>query len=345
MSILVEKLQKKFNGFTAVKDVSFHVEDGAFVTLLGPSGSGKSTVLRCLAGLEIPNTGKIVIDEEDVTHIPVQDRKVGFVFQHYALFRHMNVIDNIAFGLRVRGKNRSERYEKANQLIKLVGLVGFEKRMPSQLSGGQRQRVALARALAPEPKLLLLDEPFGALDTRLRKGLRAWLRKLHDHIGLTTLLVTHDQDEAFEVSDRIIVMNNGKIEQDAPPKNIFNQPATEFVAAFVGETNRIEGIVQDGIVEWGPFKFSAAKNLANGTKARILFRPIDVYVSSKEESSAVTGTIQVTRFYGALEELKIILRGGSSITAQVPKGVALESGFAVGKRVFVNVTSYHVFVG
>ncbi len=343
MSILVGKLKKSFNGFMAVKDVSFHVEDGSFVTLLGPSGSGKSTILRCLAGLEIPDSGKIVINDEDVTHVSVQDRRVGFVFQHYALFKHMNVIDNISFGLRVRGKNKSERYQKAKQLLNLVGLKGCEKRMPFQLSGGQRQRVALARALAPEPKLLLLDEPFGALDARLRKGLRAWLRKLHDHIGLTTLLVTHDQDEAFEVSDRIIVVNNGEIEQDAAPKTIFNQPATEFVASFVGETNRVDGMVNQGNVEWGPFKFPAPSHLSNGTKACVLFRPIDVYVSSKQEAGEFPGIIQTTRFFGALEELKIILQGTYFVIAHVPKGVALQSDFKVGKRVFVNITSAHVF--
>lgn len=343
MSILVERLHKNFNGFVAVNDVSFHVEDGAFVTLLGPSGSGKSTILRCLAGLEIPDAGKIVINDEDVTHTAVQDRRVGFVFQHYALFKHMNVLDNIAFGLRVRGHDRAKRYHKAQQLLKLVGLEGCEKRMPSQLSGGQRQRVALARALAPEPKLLLLDEPFGALDTRLRKGLRAWLRKLHDHIGLTTVLVTHDQDEAFEVSDRIIVINHGKVEQDSSPKQMFNHPATEFVASFVGETNRVEGIVKEGSVEWGPFQFPAPSDLEDGTKAIVLFRPIDVYVSSQQDANFVSGTIQLSRFYGALEEFKILLKGAHSVIAQVPKGVALQSDFRVGKRVYIGITAAHVF--
>ncbi|MBI1869566.1 MAG: ABC transporter ATP-binding protein [Chlamydiae bacterium] len=343
MSIEVKNLQKKFNNFAAVRDVSFSVKDGEFVTLLGPSGSGKSTILRCLAGLEIPTQGEVIINGENVTRIPVQDRKVGFVFQHYALFRHMSLVDNIAFGLRVRKVSHKDRTEKAKHLLSLIGLQGFEKRMPSQLSGGQRQRVALARALAPEPKLLLLDEPFGALDARLRKALRAWLRKLHDQIGLTTLLVTHDQDEAFELSDRVLVVNHGTIEQDAPPKKIFNQPATEFVATFVGETNRIEGTVHNGIVEWGPFKFLAPSKIAHLTKASILFRPIDVYVSSKPESSEVSGIIHSTRFLGAIEELKIDLEGNCSVTAQVPKGVALQSDFRVGKRVYVGITAVHIF--
>lgn len=343
MSIKVKNLEKRFNGHVAVKKVSFSVEDGEFATLLGPSGSGKSTILRCVAGLEIPQDGQIIIDGEDVTRIPVEERKVGFVFQHYALFKHMTVLDNIAFGLRVRKVPRKERLEKSRELMDLVGLSGFEKRMPSQLSGGQRQRVALARALAPEPKLLLLDEPFGALDTRLRKSLRSWLRKLHDRVGLTTLLVTHDQDEAFEVSDRILVVHQGSIEQDATAKEIFNEPATDFVATFVGETNRVEGLVRHGVVEWGPFKFLPSPNLKEATKATVLFRPIDVYVSSHQEKDGISGIIRATRFLGSLEEIQINLEGDLSILAQMPKGVALESGFVVGKRVFVKVTSYHIF--
>lgn len=343
MSIEIKNLQKRFNGYVAVKNVSFSVADGEFATLLGPSGSGKSTILRCLAGLEIPESGQIIINNEDVTHIPVQDRKVGFVFQHYALFRHMSVLENIAFGLRVRKIPKNERIEKAKQLLDLVGLSGFDKRMPSQLSGGQRQRVALARALAPEPKLLLLDEPFGALDTRLRKVLRSWLRKLHDRVGLTTLLVTHDQDEAFELSDRIMVVNQGVIEQDASAKKIFNEPATDFVATFVGETNRVEGMVRHGVVEWGPFKFLPYPNLKEGTKATVLFRPIDVYISSHQEDNGMPGVIDSARFLGALEELHIKLDGNLSLLAQMPKGVALESGFVPGKSVYVKITSYHIF--
>ncbi|MBI1882591.1 MAG: ABC transporter ATP-binding protein [Chlamydiae bacterium] len=345
MSISVQHLHKHFNGFKAVNDVSFSVEDGEFVSLLGPSGSGKSTILRCVAGLEIPSSGQIMINSEDVTHIPVEERNVGFVFQHYALFKHMTVFENIAFGLKVRKIPRKERDEKVKQLLELVGLTGFEGRMPSQLSGGQRQRVALARALAPEPKLLLLDEPFGALDTRLRKVLRSWLKKLHDRVGLTTLLVTHDQDEAFELSDRILVIHQGAIQQDASAKTIFNEPATDFVATFVGETNRVEGMVRHGLVEWGPFKFIPLTNLKERTKATVLFRPIDVYVSSqKEKEDEVPGTIQSTRFLGALEELHIKLNDGDFILiAQIPKGVAHESGFGVGKKVYVKVTSFHVF--
>jgi sulfate transport system ATP-binding protein len=343
VSIEVKNLTKKFNDFTAVKNVSFSVADGEFVTLLGPSGSGKSTILRCVAGLEIPQGGQVLMGGENVTHIPVEERQVGFVFQHYALFKHMNVFENISFGLRVKKTPRKERLEKVRQLIDLVGLKGFEKRMPYQLSGGQRQRVALARALAPEPKLILLDEPFGALDTRLRKGLRTWLRGLHDKVGLTTLLVTHDQDEAFELSDRILVVNHGAIEQDDSAEMIFNKPETDFVATFVGETNRVEGMVRHGIVPWGPFKFLPSPNLKEGTKATVLFRPIDVYVSSTQEGNDCPGVIQSTRFLGSLEELQIKFDGNLTVTAQVPKGVVLQSGFVPGKQVYVKITAFHAF--
>ncbi len=342
MSIRIENLEKRFNGFKAVDRVSFTVSDGEFVTLLGPSGSGKSTVLRCIAGLETPNDGLIEINGENVTHIPVQERKVGFVFQHYALFRHMNILDNIAFGLRVRGVKKVYREKKAQELLELVGLAGLGKRMPSQLSGGQRQRVALARALAPEPGLLLLDEPFGALDTRLRKELRSWLKELHRRIHLTTLLVTHDQEEAFELSDRILVMNKGVVEQDAPPPHIFNQPATEFVAQFVGETNSVEGVVDSEVAKWGPFRFSAP-SMKNGERVSILFRPNDVYVTSRFEEGEAPGRISGIQFMGATEAIEIQLSNGLSITAHVPKGVAQQSGFNIGKQVYVAITTAHLF--
>ncbi|MDO8462425.1 MAG: ABC transporter ATP-binding protein [Deltaproteobacteria bacterium] len=342
MSIRIERLRKQFNGYSAIDNVSFSVSDGEFVTLLGPSGSGKSTVLRCIAGLERPDSGGIEIDGEDVTRIPVQERKVGFVFQHYALFRHMTVLENVGFGLRVRGVKRREWEGKAKELLELVGLSGLGGRMPSQLSGGQRQRVALARALAAEPGLLLLDEPFGALDARLRRELRTWLRKLHDRIKLTTLLVTHDQDEALELSDRVLVMNRGRIEQDAKPQAIFDKPSTEFVAAFVGETNRLVGVVHNDEVQWGPLKFGSY-SFSDGTRVAILFRPTDVYVSSQPEGSEVSGVIKTIQFLGATESMEIDLGKGFSITAHVPKGVAEQSGFTQGKKVYITVTRSHLF--
>ncbi|MFO1519983.1 MAG: ABC transporter ATP-binding protein [bacterium] len=342
MGIRVENLRKRFNHFVAVDNVSLTVADGEFVTLLGPSGSGKSTLLRCLAGLEAPDFGNIEINEQDVTYVPVQERRVGFVFQHYALFRHMTVLENIAFGLKVRGVKKKAREDRARELLGLVGLAGLEKRYPSQLSGGQRQRVALARALAPEPGLLLLDEPFGALDARLRKELRSWLKKLHERIKLTTLLVTHDQEEALELSDRVLVMNRGRIEQEAPPQKIFDQPATEFVAAFIGETNRVETTVEEGRVQWGPFTFGSYA-LVNGTRVAVVFRPNDVYVSSHEEKDLVPGVIRTVQFLGASESLEIEFEGGYVVTAHLPKGVGEASGFHEGKKVYVSVTRSHVY--
>ncbi|HBF13827.1 MAG TPA: sulfate ABC transporter ATP-binding protein [Deltaproteobacteria bacterium] len=342
MSIQVKNLNKKFNHYVAVNNVSLSVNDGEFVTLLGPSGSGKSTILRCIAGLESPDEGHIEINGEQVTHVPVQERKVGFVFQHYALFRHMTILENVAFGLQVRNVPKNEREEKAKQLLHLVGLSGLEKRMPNQLSGGQRQRVALARALAPEPGLLLLDEPFGALDAQLRKELRTWLRKLHDRIQLTSLMVTHDQDEALELSDRILVVNKGQIEQDATPHAIFNKPATEFVASFVGESNAIEGVVHEGTVAWGPFRFKAV-HLPTGTKVHVLFRPNDVYITSKREQGGWPGKIVSVQFLGSMEEVKIEIEGGISLLAHVPLGISEQSEFHSGKNVYIMLTRVHVF--
>ncbi len=342
MSIHIEHLRKQFNGYDAVNDVTFRVEDGEFVTLLGPSGSGKSTILRLVAGLETPDTGTILVNDEDVTRIPVQERKVGFVFQHYALFRHMTILENVAFGLRVRGVKKRTRESTARELLDLVGLSGLSHRMPSQLSGGQRQRVALARALAPEPGLLLLDEPFGALDARLRKELRTWLKKVHDRIRLTTVLVTHDQEEALELSDRVLVMNRGRIEQDAPPQAIFDKPSTEFVAAFVGETNRVEAVVRNGAIYWGPLSFGSF-NIDDGTRILVLFRPSDVYVSSHPTEGCIPATIKSRQFLGPTDAYSLHLSEGFAVTAHVPKGVGEQSHFVEGKEVFVSVTRSHIF--
>src|SRR5437764_263169 len=232
--IVVEHLTKEFGSFTAVDDISFHAEDGRVTALLGPSGSGKSTVLRMIAGLERPSGGRIAIAGEDQTEASVQERRVGFVFQHYALFRHMSVRDNVAFGLNVRKVGKDEMGRRVDELLELVHLAPFADRYPHHLSGGQRQRVALARALAPRPKVLLLDEPFGALDARVRQDLRLWLDELHRELGVTSLLVTHDQEEALELANEVVVMNDGRIEQRGTPEQIYNEPETPFVAGFVG---------------------------------------------------------------------------------------------------------------
>jgi sulfate/thiosulfate transport system ATP-binding protein len=238
MSIEVRNISKRFGDFQALQDVSIDVTSGSLTALLGPSGSGKSTLLRIIAGLEWPDQGEIRLAGEDATVLAPQKRKVGFVFQHYAAFKHMTVRDNVAFGLRVRKRPPAEIRARVAELLELVQLEGFGDRYPAQLSGGQRQRMALARALAPKPKVLLLDEPFGALDARVRAELRAWLRSLHDETHTTTVFVTHDQEEAMEVADRVVVMNRGRVEQIAGPRELYDAPANEFVMSFVGQANR-----------------------------------------------------------------------------------------------------------
>jgi len=239
MGISVVNVSKNFGGFAALKDVSIDVPDGSLTALLGPSGSGKSTLLRVIAGLEAPDSGTVCISGTDATELPAQKRDVGFVFQHYAAFKHMTVEQNVAFGLKIRKRPKDEISRRVNELLELVHLNGLAHRYPTQLSGGQRQRMALARALAVEPKVLLLDEPFGALDARVRKDLRVWLRRLHDEVHVTTIFVTHDQEEAMEVAEQIVVMNEGAIEQVGGPRDLYEEPANEFVMTFVGPVNKL----------------------------------------------------------------------------------------------------------
>ena len=239
MSISVRRITKSFDDYVALDDVSVEVATGSLTALLGPSGSGKSTLLRIIAGLETADQGTVLIDGKDVTGRPPQERGVGFVFQHYAAFKHMTVYDNVAFGLKIRKRPKAEIDERVNQLLKLVQLEGLAKRFPSQLSGGQRQRMGLARALAIDPTVLLLDEPFGALDARVRAELREWLRRLHDETHTTTVIVTHDQEEAMDVADQLVVMNEGRVEQTGSADELYEHPANEFVMSFVGEVNRL----------------------------------------------------------------------------------------------------------
>jgi sulfate/thiosulfate transport system ATP-binding protein len=241
MSISVRNVSKRFGDFTALDDVSVEVAPGSLTALLGPSGSGKSTLLRVIAGLEAPDAGSVLIEERDMTGRRPQDRGVGFVFQHYAAFKHMTVYQNVAFGLSIRKRPRAEIRERVAELLDLVQLDGLANRYPSQLSGGQRQRMGLARALAVDPSVLLLDEPFGALDARVRTELRAWLRRLHDETHTTTVIVTHDQEEAMEVADEVVVMHRGRVEQVAGPRELYDRPANEFVMTFVGQANRVGG--------------------------------------------------------------------------------------------------------
>jgi sulfate transport system ATP-binding protein len=246
MSITVKNVCKRFGNFVALDHVSLEVRTGTLLALLGPSGSGKTTLLRIIAGLEAPDHGLVLAGQEDVTHRSARERNVGFVFQHYALFRHMSVFENVAFALRVRRWPRARVVERVHELFRLIRMEGLEYRLPSQLSGGQRQRVALARALAAEPRVLLLDEPFGALDAKVRQELRQWLRRLHDEIGVTSVFVTHDQEEAFEVADQVVVMNAGRVEQAGTPAEVFDRPANAFVMDFLGNVNVFHGRVQEG---------------------------------------------------------------------------------------------------
>jgi sulfate transport system ATP-binding protein len=239
--ISVAHVEKTYGTFQALRGVSLDIRPGSLTALLGPSGSGKSTLLRVIAGLEVPDAGRVVIDGEDVTAVPAQRREIGFVFQHYAAFKHMSVFENVAFGLRIRKRPKDEVRRRVGELLDVVGLTGYQDRYPAQLSGGQRQRMALARALAVEPRVLLLDEPFGALDAKVRAELRAWLRRLHDEVHVTTVLVTHDQEEALDVADAIAVMDEGDIVQSGAPQELYDRPATPWVMGFLGEVARLDG--------------------------------------------------------------------------------------------------------
>ncbi|MEI6239547.1 MAG: sulfate/molybdate ABC transporter ATP-binding protein [Planctomycetia bacterium] len=291
MSIHVREISKSFGSFKALDRVSLDVPEGTLLALLGPSGSGKTTLLRIIAGLEFPEEGVIEEDGEDITERHARQREVGFVFQHYALFRHMSVFENIAFGLRVRKVPQAEVTARVDELLKLVRLEGLGGRKPAQLSGGQRQRVALARALAIRPKILLLDEPFGALDAKVRVELRQWLRRLHDEIGMTSVFVTHDQEEAFELADTVVVMNHGKIEQQGTPDEVFDHPATPFVMDFLGNVNVYHGRVENGRAFWHgiPIDYPEYPH-AQAREARVYLRPHELEISSPAAAANRLGT-------------------------------------------------------
>ncbi|MFO7339144.1 MAG: sulfate/molybdate ABC transporter ATP-binding protein [Lysobacteraceae bacterium] len=281
MKITIENLHKRFGGFAALEDINLEIREGELLALLGPSGSGKTTLLRVIAGLEHADAGRILFGGEDASRLRVQERRVGFVFQHYALFRHMTVAENIAFGLKVRrGRDRwpaARIAARVEELLSLVQLQGLGGRYPAQLSGGQRQRVALARALAIEPRVLLLDEPFGALDAQVRRDLRAWLRQLHVQTGLTTVFVTHDQEEALELADRVAILNGGRIEQLATPAEAYDRPATPFVYSFVGAVNRLRGRRAGGRIEVEGLALPATGGLPAGEEGEV-----DVYVRPED---------------------------------------------------------------
>jgi sulfate transport system ATP-binding protein len=353
MSVEVKNVIKKFGSFTALANVSLKVESGELVALLGPSGSGKTTLLRTIAGLEFPDNpgeAQVLFYGEDVTHIPASQRKAGFAFQHYALFRHMSVFENIAFGLRVRPKEtrppENEIRARVEKLLKLIQLDPLANRFPSQLSGGQRQRVALARALAVEPKVLLLDEPFGALDAKVRKELRRWLRHLHDEIHITTLFVTHDQEEALEVADRVAILRDGKIEQIGTPDEIYDRPASPFVYDFLGNVNLFSGRVKDGAVVIGETEFALSEKTGEvGTDTVAFVRPHDIRIT-REAGGQKTFPARVVRSNAAGPVANLELErfdGGGQFTVQLSKELFQELRPQAGEKVFVELKNVKVF--
>jgi sulfate/thiosulfate transport system ATP-binding protein len=341
-AIVIENLSKNFGTFKAVDDVTFDVEQGKITALLGPSGSGKSTVLRMIAGLEDPDSGRILLAGDDVTHQSVQERRVGFVFQHYALFRHMTVRQNIAFGLDVRKVPKPERAARVDELLQLVHLQAFGHRYPDQLSGGQRQRVALARALAPRPQVLLLDEPFGALDARVRQDLRRWLDELHRELGITSILVTHDQEEALELAHRVVVMHEGRVEQIGTSNEVYNQPETPFVAGFVGAANVISGWVVGGRVQFGEQILEGSSDLPDGSAAFAYVRPHDVELSAVPNSRLASGaTVERVSNLGWTSKIVLGLEDGQSLAAELPNERL--NGLGEGDKVYVDLRNAKVF--
>jgi sulfate transport system ATP-binding protein len=317
-AVIVENLTKSFGAFTAVDDVSFEGQDGKITALLGPSGSGKSTVLRMIAGLEKADSGTVKLVGTDQTDATVQERRVGFVFQHYALFRHMTVRQNVGFGLLVRKEPKADVSKRVRELLDLVQLTPFADRYPHNLSGGQRQRVALARALAPRPKVLLLDEPFGALDARVRQDLRHWLDELHRELGVTSILVTHDQEEALELADRIVLMHEGKIEQVGSPDEVYNQPSTPFVAGFLGAANVLEGRIVDGQLHVGGQSLGDAGDIDEGVPARAYVRPHDVSISPpKNGGPVISATLERVNNLGWMSKLHLRFPDGQGLIAEV----------------------------
>ena len=351
MSIEIRNVSKQFGDFQALRDVSLDIKSGELIALLGPSGCGKTTLLRIIAGLETPDVGSIHFSGEDTTDVHVRDRNVGFVFQHYALFRHMSVFENVAFGLRV--KPRKERpseaqiKEKVMSLLKLVQLDWVADRFPSQLSGGQRQRIALARALAVEPKVLLLDEPSGALDAKVRKELRRWLRRLHDELHVTSIFVTHDQEEALEVADRVVVINKGKIEQEGTPQEVWENPASPFVYGFLGDVNLFKGRAQDGQVflQDGMQLESSEAYGAAGRNAFAYVRPHELDVARYSPGQNMDGNgrttglvVQLSRalVVGPLARLELIAAEDTQASGEpeqvIEAHIAAEQFYALGLR-------------
>jgi sulfate transport system ATP-binding protein len=316
MAIKVQHVSKRFGSFLALDDVSLEIPDGELTALLGPSGSGKSTLLRIVAGLETPDTGQVWLGERNVTTVPPQERGVGFVFQHYAPFKHMTVRDNVAFGLTLRKRPRDEIRRRVSELLKLVQIEQFADRYPAQLSGGQRQRMALARALAVEPQVLLLDEPFGALDAKVRKELRAWLRRLHDETHVTTAFVTHDQEEAMDVADRIVVLDHGRIEQTGTPRDLYEHPANEFVMSFIGPVTRV---------------------------GEAWIRPHDIDILVEPAEGATEAMVERVAYLGFEVRIDLVRPDGGRVWAQLPRDEAERLEIAAGQIVYARTGRERLF--
>ena len=359
MGIEIRNVSKQFGNFQALNDVSLDIEAGELVALLGPSGCGKTTLLRIIAGLETPDRGSILFSGADTTDVHVRERGVGFVFQHYALFRHMTVFENVAFGLRVkpRGQRPSEAQirEKVHSLLALVQLDWLADRFPSQLSGGQRQRIALARALAVEPKVLLLDEPFGALDAKVRKELRRWLRRLHDDLHVTSIFVTHDQEEALEVADRVVLMNGGKIEQIGSPQQVWDHPASPFVYGFLGDVNLFHGRAHEGEVHLEGMKLGSPEHSeTQNAKAFAYVRPHDFEVERYSPGAqGIAATLDRAIVIGPIARLELLPQGDqpagkgadeSLIEVQIPSQQYREMGLREGDMLVLTPRNVRVFV-
>ena len=346
MSISVQNLSKSFGDFAALKNVSLEVPSDSLTALLGPSGSGKTTLLRIISGLENADSGSILFKDEDVTERSARDREVGFVFQHYALFRHMTVFENVAFGMRVRNAPNSEVNDRVKELLHLVRLEGLGQRYPSELSGGQRQRVALARALAVKPRMLLLDEPFGALDAKVRQELRTWLRKLHEEMHVTTVFVTHDQEEAFEMADQVVVMSQGRIEQTGTPQEVFDNPATSFVMDFLGNVNVFHGRVQAGRVEMGPFSLQYDGYQHDEPRnATAYVRPHELDIDRSPSQSSLLGTVKQINPAGSVLKVRIaVAEFGVELNVDVTHYRAQALGLKLNDTIYVHPRSVRVFM-
>lgn len=346
MSISIRNLSKRFGNYVALNNVSLEVPSDSLTALLGPSGSGKTTLLRIISGLETADEGTILFKDEDVTERSARDREVGFVFQHYALFRHMTVFENIAFGMRVRKAPNDEVRDRVGELLHLVRLDGLGQRYPSELSGGQRQRVALARALAVKPRMLLLDEPFGALDAKVRQELRTWLRRLHEEMHVTTVFVTHDQEEAFEMADQVVVMSQGRIEQTGTPQAVFDHPATPFVMDFLGNVNVFHGRVQSGRVTLGPFNLQYDDYQHDEPRdATAYVRPHELDIDRAPSQASLLGTIKQINPAGSVLKVRLLVEEfGVELNVDVTHYRAKTLDLKLHDTVYVHPRSVRVFM-